>query len=225
VFAAPVPESVSHAKVFKQRFGNSRSPAAGATFEFDGTTLTAKFPKGWTGRYEDFTRSLRTERSVSGDFVLTVVMRTNAPAKPPHVRGGKRCDLGGGLAVWEPNLKKPGEVAVGEDEREKCVTVCRYFKEIGDEEWVRGDHADYPGTVYDRHHHEPGDTSELVHLRITRTGDTLTTAYSPDGEKWTETMSRKVPMADRVSVGVWAFEGTNHGYEVTFEKFAVTPVK
>ena len=230
--AAPVPESVSHAKAFKATFGASRTPAPDCSFKFDGTTLTAELSKEWVGDQYGPMDCLRTERSIAGDFEMTVTMRTTAPAEPPKDggKGGKRCDLGGGLAAWVPDPKNPKKVATGAQEREKLVSFCRYYNFEGEpgpgesRSWSKGNYANYPETVYEGSA-EGGDPTEVVHLRLTRTGGTLASATRADGEKWKEFCSRAVEVADTLSVGVWAFNGTGKQYDVVFEKFSLRASK
>lgn len=230
--AAPVPESVTHAKAFKKTFGTSHSPAEDCTFKFDGATLTAGLSKGWVGGQHHHKDCLHTERAITGDFEVTVTMRTTAPVEPPKGggKGGKRCDLGGGLAVWEADAKDPNKVATDAQKREKVVSVCRYYNFEGEpgpgesRSWLKGNYANYPGMVYDGNA-EGGDPTEVVHWRMSRRGNLLTSATSTDGEKWTEFSSQTVELADTVSVGVWAFNGTGTQYDVVFEKFTLTPLK
>lgn len=226
VSAAPVPRSLDYTAAFTRTFGATLTPDEGTAFEFDGKTLTAKFPKGWYGSWEDPRKCLRTEREVVGDFDLTVAVRTTAPAVPPKVEKGKACHLGGGLAVWEPHPRDSEMIARTEKGWKKEVNVCRYFTFAGGQQgWSFGDLAHHPGVMHLRDD-DGGDPGATTHLRITRRGDVLATATSADGEKWSTLTEKKLDsLAASLSVGVWAFEATNQGYEVRFEQFTLTPTK
>lgn len=234
VVAAPVPESVTHQKAFKRTFGTSHTPIEGSSFRFDGQTLTAKFPKVWAGSCESWVYCLRTERKATGDFDLTVMVRTSASATPPTELFGKWARLGGGLAVWEPDAKDPTIAAKDETKREKKVNMCRYYALTGKPPkgdpfaWESGDYSDSPGLCFHRDDDtddidDIDDPTETIHLRITRRGNLFTTAKSADGENWKILLDgRPIEMPATISVGVWAFEDTHRQFEVTFEKFSLT---
>jgi hypothetical protein len=144
-------------------------------------------------------------QEVAGDFSIDVLVEDVTTAEPDTVLPGMASTASfhaGSLVIWQDaknfvrfdrtNMNKAG----------RATTAC-YL------------HVYQDGTRTAEL--APAVPDKPTHLRLTRTGDRVTAAYSQDGGKqWTSLAAQKVKLADKLKAGVSALNNTSRENAVRF---------
>jgi len=222
-FAAPVPKADSDAVKFEKRFGKAILPDKKGEFKFADDALTLRFSEKDTVDNNFMPLDCpHTAVEVTGDFEVTVVIRTTAPklSKFPN----RKYHFGGGLVAWDAEAAKP-----------LPRYVRRQFEPNGNPKgkgpfpWMEEAEGFAPGEIYTEGQTfiEKADPTSPLHLRLVRSEGTIAFLASSDGEKWHVLKGRpgKGELPKTLTVGVWGYNASDTPIDVIFEKFAVKPAK
>jgi hypothetical protein len=208
--AAPVPK----AKVPKLEdvFGEVADPKDGCKYEMGpGGSLTVTVPKG---RVETELVSVlppMVAREVRGDFVVTVRVALELPAKPKPAEGVKKWPtVRAGLSVY----------TAGDNPFDSGRSVAFWWHYyVEDVCWIGSEQ-------FSGKHRLVDDKSDRTRFaRITRCGDDLTGEVSADGKVWEKLRLGTVKnLPASVSVGPFAFQTTDRELTATFDEYDIKPL-
>lgn len=214
--AAPVPKDFeSSARKWERLFGTTvLPPKVAGTFQFHSKGLTAKMPATKFGNEMNPLGGLRTQALVTGDFEAQVSMRVTPPGLT-----NRAIFLGGGLYARDPDKKVDVGASVAQNLRGRAAHGNRPGGWIREVATLVGDADDYSDDE------ESIDPATTYHFRLTRTGDTFTTATSTDGKEWRALKPMKAKLPATVGVGVFCYNRTGEATDASFEEFALRPLK
>lgn len=195
-----------------QDWGLVVDPVGDCKFEHAGGKFTIRVP----GAHHDLwpvkgkVNAPLVLQEVAGDFTIDVLVEEVTEAEPDTVLPGMASTASfhaGSLILWQDaknfvrfdrtNMNKAG----------RATTAC--YLHIFEGGTRTAELA-------------PAVPDKPTHLRLTRTGDRLTAAYSQDGAKtWTRLAEQKVKLADKLKAGVSALNNTSRENAVRFAELKI----
>ena len=213
--AAPVPKKTG-AQRMKRLFGEVADAKLGYEFALDGDKLVVTMAANASKELDE--PPPRTEREVTGDFDMTVVL-SFAPPKKKLADAGPSPHLMAGLGLW------------GKDE---CVLLRGpYFGDTGAEKnpdgWGYGEWTFYRPSVEKATSawsvSRLFQTYERRHLRLRREEGEYKYGESADGKEWDMWHAEPCDLPETVRVGVYVLNLTSADCTATFSDLVVTPLK
>lgn len=212
----PVPKDFGEpARRLEKSFGKTVPSPKGGEFKFDAKGLTAKMPAARFGNECSPHVGMHTQALVTGDFEMVVAVRLPAADGLP----AKILSLGGGLFAREPDKKSNTFVSVAQNLTSRPPRAGR---PVG---WMRESITVYDGTDDSFDEDTPINPAAPYHFRLTRVGDTFTTAVSTDGKEWREFKPKAVKLPETLGVGVFCYNRTGEPTDAMFDGFIVRPLK
>jgi hypothetical protein len=213
--AAPVPKETEKQKMTRL-FGEVADAPKGYDFTLDGDKLVVTMAANSSKSLDEF--SPRTEREVTGDFDVRVVL-TFAPSKKQRKEAGPSPHLVAGLGLW------------GKGER--VLLRGPYFGDTGSEKnadgWGYGEWTFYQLSADEATSAWALNRSyrkyERRHLRLRREEGKYKYGESVDGKEWDMWAAEPCDLPDTVRVGVYAVNTTNAECAATFSDLTVIPIK
>lgn len=212
--AAPVPNNAAETEKITKLFGTPVDSDKDCRFRLDGEKLTITVPD----KPHDLDPPLgavsapRTARDLKGDFVVRVKVVCKPPDNP-NPADGKAGEYTAGLVLYGDK-----EHAVRMDIARRVVANGPGESQVQTRTWQVGASS---GSATSDGRATP--TTPLW-LRITRRGNTVSSAYSHDGENWNTFSNHTGELPAALKVGVMAAHSCDTGFTATFEGFAVEPL-
>lgn len=212
--AAPVPK-LNQEQRRTRLFGEVVDAPKGYRFTLAGDRLVVDMAANASASIEE--APPRTEREVTGDFEMTVVL-TLAPPETKLKDAGKNPHLIAGLGVWGKGPRfvthAPcyGDIGKGRNSNGWGFGETGYVKYEDDRAWSSWcAHLDYRAF-------------EKRHLILRREGRKHWYGDSEDGKEWSLWAGEPCDLPDTVGVGVFAVNTTAADCTATFSDFVVTPL-
>jgi Protein of unknown function (DUF1349) len=196
-------------------WGIALDPSAKCTIAWTNNAWSMSLPVGILDLSPYQTRdnlAPRVLRPVTGDFEAEVKVTGDFDPGLQPVMAGRAAFFGAGLLLWESATNyvrlERNEWTFGPGSRQRHGPLF--------EHWF-----DNRNLVFNPTLSEPFFRGDSTWLRLTRTGDQLSAAYSHDGLDWVTYKTIEISMGKDVEIGVAAISTSAKPLGVTFSNFQV----
>ena len=192
-------------------WGDPVDPAGDSTFTLDEKAVVITVPATAHDLSPERSRKApRVLRDIEGNFEVTLQLSATLEPGDTPAGPGMKPSQGAGLVFWQDDnnfVRLDRSVVTGTDGQPAYqMPLLLYCK---DGRLAQASEAAL----------EPLFTGPDTWLRLTRRGDKLTAAISPDGQTWTEAGSLQIRLPSRMRIGVVAVNTAKKPLTVRFESF------